>query len=133
MFKEELRDATFHSRVARIHGEGNELAQRFNDRVEKIFPDHPEFKLRYSECWIYKVHDPRSNVGHDGIAWILAEPQLEGQWTKWNNNAGKVAKENPNGPSGLCWHVPQAFSHFTYVVLSLLFCRLWIAYNRTHS
>lgn len=111
LFREELKDARFHKRVARCHSEGNELAQRFNARIEKAFPGRAEFKLRYSECWIYTVRDP-AYAG--GTAWILAEPRLEGKWAKWNNNAGKIGTENASGPVGLCWHVPQAFSHFTY-------------------
>ena len=43
LFEEEMPKARFHMRVARIHCEGNELAQRFNDRVEKLFPNHPEY------------------------------------------------------------------------------------------
>jgi hypothetical protein len=112
LFTEEMTDARFHKRVARVHGEGNELAQLFNDRVEKVFPGHPEFNVRFSECWVFTVRDPRFKSGE---AWILAEPRLEGQWSKWNNNGGKIATKGvSNGPSGLCLQVPQAFSHFTY-------------------
>ena len=64
-------------------------------------------------------------------AWVLVEPELDGKFTKWNNNAGAVRAEVPlptrvSELGGIIEEdeedeeeievneVPQAFSHFSY-------------------
>lgn len=40
--------------------------------------------MSFVDCWIYEVLD---RFYESGRAWILAEPELEGKFTKWNNKA----------------------------------------------
>lgn len=130
LFQEEMVDARFHKNVAKIHGEGNALARKFNERLAKIYPNRPDFKVCFSECWVYTVKDPQTQTG---TIWILAEPRLDGRWFKWNNNAGLVADESPDGPTGICLQIPQAFSHFTYSLSEgrQLFCDCQGVWNST--
>ena len=61
------------------------LAEQFNRR------------LRGPACWyvsflpvfIYKCWDINYT---DETAWVLVEPELDGKFTKWNNNAGAVLR-----------------------------------------
>ena len=36
-----------------------------------------------------------------GVAWILAEPELEGRFVKYNNNAGAVRQARAAAAAGL--------------------------------
>ena len=98
---------------------------------------------------MYNAHDLNyMNKSGDGSSlnglWLLVEPELDGRFTKWNNNAGAVLKGPDTSPTGMRGasraptlglgaivedsdeededgapievdEVPQAFSHFSYV------------------
>jgi hypothetical protein len=83
LFVEQLQHASFHERMAKVQAQAEALAARFNERVRGA----PAWHVRFVECCIYEVLD----ASYDGgMAWILAEAELEGAFTKWNNNNGAV-------------------------------------------
>jgi hypothetical protein len=127
----------FHKRFCRNQCEAEAMAEVFNRRLGF----QPEWQLHFLQCVMYDVMDERYE---DGVAYILAEKELEGAYTKWNNNGGTVrdvlplkAKQRQQslddeiarilGDSGgdddgkedddvaLLNQVPQCFSHFTYI------------------
>ncbi|PNH12275.1 Eukaryotic elongation factor 2 kinase [Tetrabaena socialis] len=135
-FSQHLDDADFHRVFCRTQGEAEELAQLFNRRLQL----GPEWQVHFLSCCVYtiKVHK------YDrGMTDLLVEQELEGKFTKWNNNAGGVTKAASGGKEalrrgmgaiaeedeeedgaevescacvGVVEHVPQCFSHFTYNV-----------------
>ena len=46
--------------------------------------------IHFLPCVVYEVRDESVSPRDDGKCWVLAEPELEGQFCKWNNNAGAV-------------------------------------------
>ena len=112
-------------------------------------------QVSFIDCCIYEVLD--DTLGYPGgRAWILAEPELEGRFTKYNNNAGSVLGQSPakkaaasmgaileededeeeddgdGGGAGVTvLDVPQCFSHFTWSVTDgdLLVCDLQGVWN----
>jgi hypothetical protein len=52
--------------------------------------------VAFVECVVYHVRDARYP---GGSVRVLAEPELEGRFTKWNNNAGAVRPAAPGGAS----------------------------------
>jgi hypothetical protein len=114
----------------RIQSEASELARQFNDRLRRS----AAFDVTFAKCALYECRD---ETYPEGVAWVLAEEELVGKYTKWNNNAGGVlpqekdpaalgAIQEEDEDSDEGWggsagrpavsEVPQAFSHFTYEV-----------------
>ena len=73
----------FQESLARVQAEAAELARAFNRRVQ----GPPELQLVFVETDIYKCNDWSYP---NGEAWVLVEEELEGRFTKWNNNNGLV-------------------------------------------
>jgi hypothetical protein len=151
LFVEQLEHASFHERMAKVQAQAEALAVRFNARVRGDAAWH----VRFVECCIYEVLD----AGYaGGMAWILAEPELEGPFTKWNNNNGAVrssraARAAQHTPGLGAIHededdegggaddedgdvvddmdIPQCFSHFTWSVTDgdVLVCDLQGVWN----
>jgi hypothetical protein len=85
--------------------------------------------MHFVPCFVYTVLDDRYFRGQ---AYVLAEERLEGNFTKWNNNAGKVLlspgkslslgaiseddeNDSENDGDDFVNQVPRCFSHFTYI------------------
>eukprot|EP00899_Mesostigma_viride_P028369 jgi/Mesvir1/8717/Mv02647-RA.1 len=75
----------FQKDFCRTQSEAAALARLFNDRVRAT---DPSWHLDFLQCHIYQCEDARYP---DGVAWVLAEPELEGRFYKWNNNGGGVS------------------------------------------
>ncbi|KXZ55302.1 hypothetical protein GPECTOR_3g437 [Gonium pectorale] len=131
---EHLGCEKFHRTFCRTQGEAEELAQLFNRRLH----GGPEWQIRFLPCYVFMLLDSRYPTGQGEI---LVEEELEGVFTKWNNNAGGVADcvrvvetaalgaiaedddeegegDSDSGEPGdgpvTTEDVPQCFSHFTY-------------------
>ncbi|GIL64651.1 hypothetical protein Vafri_18557 [Volvox africanus] len=137
-FNEHLQTEEFHRDFCRTQGEAEELAKLFNRRLGA----GPEWQLHFLPCFVYTIKDGGRYSGRRGTLEILVEEELEGKFTKWNNNAGGVARtcdtnrtnRNSTAPLGAIEEddedydsddygsagrasaddVPQAFSHFTH-------------------
>ena len=135
------RGRKFHETFARIQNDAAGLALAFN----KTLPQHrpSEWNVSFLKTFIYGCIEPNHQY-KDDRAWVLVEEELEGRFTKWNNNAGAVKswsacknKASAGGALGIgtmalleedeeededeedsapiqTEDVPQAFSHFTY-------------------
>eukprot|EP00966_Prymnesium_polylepis_P177151 4103151-Prymnesium_polylepis.1 len=130
---EENVGAAFHKELAAVQQEAADLARKFNRLVRlRVGEEESAFFLTYIDCTLYRIRQGL-NVGSD-FSWVLVEPELEGCFTKWNNNAGSVLRsQNPVSTGAIVeedeggWssdeeesttiharEVPQSFSHFTY-------------------
>ena len=117
----------FHETFARVQFDALKLAVQFNMHMPV---PRPEWNVSFLPTHIYQCFDVNYKFGE---AWVLVEQELEGKFTKWNNNAGAVlhtgtASATGAGPSNLALveededeeepidlnEVPQAFSHFSY-------------------
>ncbi|PNH12301.1 Eukaryotic elongation factor 2 kinase [Tetrabaena socialis] len=135
-YPDKMQRGVAHAKLKFGEGEAEELAQLFNRRLQL----GPEWQVHFLSCCVYtiKVHK------YDrGMTDLLVEQELEGKFTKWNNNAGGVTKAASGGKEalrrgmgaiaeedeeedeadvessarvGVVEHVPQCFSHFTYNV-----------------
>eukprot|EP00798_Chlamydomonas_sp_ICE-L_P022991 gene22991-30179_t len=85
--QELMHDVEFHRKFCRTQGEAEELAVMFNRRLAL----GKEWQLHFLECFVYTVRDYRYQF-NSGLMDVLVEQELEGKFTKWNNNAGGVAK-----------------------------------------
>eukprot|EP00899_Mesostigma_viride_P010636 jgi/Mesvir1/19574/Mv09878-RA.1 len=74
----------FQKDFCRTQSEAAALAKLFNDRVHA---SDPAWRIDFLKCHIYRCRDWQYP---DGFAWVLAEPELEGRFYKWNNNGGGV-------------------------------------------
>ncbi|KAG2448498.1 hypothetical protein HYH02_006389 [Chlamydomonas schloesseri] len=138
--QEHLFDPRFHRTFCRTQGEAAELAALFNRRLGL----GPAWQVHFLPCYVYRVLDGYYAYSAGGQLEILVEQELEGKFTKWNNNAGGVAagrqgaarsrnallgaiiedgddeeEENSGAAAGAAGgarteDVPQAFSHFTW-------------------
>eukprot|EP00047_Mylnosiga_fluctuans_P004940 m.237432 g.237432 ORF g.237432 m.237432 type:complete len:488 (-) comp13135_c0_seq1:190-1653(-) len=113
LFEEELVNDRFHRRMAKVQSEVEELARLFNGRVQRARAgqDTAALEVHFVQCSIYQVYDAECYYGNGEFAWILAEPQLEGRFTKWNDNAGG---KRAAGRAAVIDELPQVFSHFTW-------------------
>mmetsp|Transcript_3235 Transcript_3235/g.7530 ORF Transcript_3235/g.7530 Transcript_3235/m.7530 type:complete len:195 (+) Transcript_3235:1019-1603(+) len=91
--------------MCKVQAEAQELAMRFNRRVSQTFGGggaQGEWQVNFADTWIYEVLD---DFYEQGRGWILAEPELEGKFTKWNNNAGglraPLSRRGGGGGGGL--------------------------------
>jgi hypothetical protein len=89
-FEELMRAADFHTAFCRVQGEAQVLAALFTRRAA----GPPAWAVGLVECVVYHVRDARYP---GGSVRVLAEPELEGRFTKWNNNAGAVRPAAPGG------------------------------------
>ena len=112
----------FHETFARVQRDAAILANEFNRRnpVQRA-----EFNISFLPTNLYQCYDVNYPKAE---AWVLVEPELDGRFTKWNNNAGAVSTAKMNGLDALVEEdeddeeeepvttdeVPQAFSHFSY-------------------
>ena len=121
----------FHEQFARLQNDANLLAAQFNRRVR----GPASWSISFLPIHIYLLFD---NNYADGEMWLLVEPELDGRFTKWNNNAGAVLQSTSprivgsarltlsaastrrtrtgRGRGGTITidDVPQAFSHFSF-------------------
>jgi hypothetical protein len=129
---EEYLNTEFHKRFCRMQSEAEALAVVFNTRLN----GPAGWQIHFLQCVMYEVNDVRYE---GGMGWILAESQLDGVFTKWNNNGGSVHDVMPAPTQGagigaimeenededededdqedpilLLNQVPQCFSHFTH-------------------
>lgn len=87
VYEEDMKKARFHTRMAKMQATAQSFAKMFNQRVGGGFQSH----IHFVQVVIYEVaHE--SHKG--GKGWILAEPELEGKYIKWNNNAGGVLRHS---------------------------------------
>ena len=75
----------FHKNFARTQAEAEQIAELFNRGLGG--PD--SWEMHFLPCHVYELHDVDY---HQSKAWVLAEPELEGKYTKWNNNGGAVLR-----------------------------------------
>jgi len=121
----------FHETFTRIQSEAADLAQSFT----RLLPyARAEWNVNFIPTHICGCYDDSYRHGQ---AWILVEPELDGKFTRWNNNAGEIKGKTSRGKtSGLgdmgfleeeesdedddemgaiqIDDIPQAFSHFSY-------------------
>eukprot|EP00899_Mesostigma_viride_P007668 jgi/Mesvir1/16902/Mv15772-RA.1 len=82
---EEQLGLKFQKDFCRTQSEAAALAKLFNDRVHA---SDPSWRVDFLKCQIYRCEDS----GYpNGVAWVLAEPELEGKFSRWNNNGGGVS------------------------------------------
>ena len=126
--EQQQKSHQYHETFCRKLSEADALAHLFNRRVNA----GPETHVRYVQGIVYEVGDGLS---------FLAEPELDGEFTKWNNNNGRVKlftgddtimeeeDEERVDPAD----VPQAFSHFTHSVTDgqKLVCDVQGVWNKT--
>lgn len=82
--QEELKDMSFHSKMAKLHAKCQLFCEVFNRRIAFLGPSH---QINYLQPVIYEVTDPYYPAGK---AWILAEQRLEGKFTKASWNPGRM-------------------------------------------
>jgi hypothetical protein len=129
---EEYLNHDFHQRFCRMQAEAESLAIAFNTRLR----GPAQWQVHYLQCVMYELKDQRLNKG---LSYVLAENELDGKFTKWNNNGGVFCDvlpspqkasaplgaiqeededddedEEGDGAIALLNQVPQCFSHFTY-------------------
>ncbi|GAX72732.1 hypothetical protein CEUSTIGMA_g188.t1 [Chlamydomonas eustigma] len=117
-----------YERFCRTAAQAEELALLFNNRLK----GGPEVQVHFLQSTLYQVKDSRYP---SGLATFCTEQELDGKFTKWNNNAGAVLnlfqvgkisgvidEEVEEGEGEEDGHhdlmstseIPQCFSHFTY-------------------
>jgi hypothetical protein len=84
------RGRKFHEILARIQTDAANLAKIFSSRLPS---PRREWTVTFLDTFIYGMYD--DDYPH-GQAWILVEPELDGKFTKWNNNAGDVRRPTKN-------------------------------------
>ena len=103
LFEEQHKKSLkLYSSAAKIQANASEYANQFNSAV--FYHPHwiSSWNIYFIKCCIYQTHQceqdafdrwRRIKMGggtDDGSNWTLTEPELEGQYKKWNNNAGMV-------------------------------------------
>ena len=84
-YEELLFDLDFHRTFCRLHSEAQLVAEAFNSRVVAAgVPSAAAMCVRFVQCAVYQLE-------HEGRTLrVLAEPELEGRYLKYNNNNGAV-------------------------------------------
>ncbi|KAL7528066.1 LOW QUALITY PROTEIN: hypothetical protein ACHAXR_002248 [Thalassiosira sp. AJA248-18] len=77
----------FHETFARIQQEASDLAKKFCQRLPPPSPNM--WKVSFILTFIYCCEDTNTHYLNEKC-WLLCEPELEGKFTKWNNNGGEV-------------------------------------------
>ena len=81
------------------------ISNEFDERIVNIIPkDKTDILLKYIHCYIYEITSPSSSNRY-----YYVEDYLPGNYIKYNNNTGWVAKDVAEQTL-----VAQAFSHFSY-------------------
>jgi hypothetical protein len=80
------RSRKFHETFSRIQTDAANLAKIFSSRLPS---PRREWAVTFLDTYIYGMYD---GTYPKGQAWILVEPELDGKFTKWNNNAGDVRR-----------------------------------------
>ena len=152
------KNLAMYSSAAKIQATASEYANKFNTAVRRHPHWSPSWNIHFIKCCIYETQllcaDSGSLLMKD-CNWTLTEPELEGKYTKWNNNAGMVChkpttqahslgaivegseeddEEEPDDRVSITENdVIQAFSHFTLRVSKKkeLVCDLQGVYNAT--
>lgn len=87
-----VRGRAFHEQFARIQLDASLLAARFNQRLRVLLPvvaQSRQWHVSFLPVFVYQCFD----ITYAGnTAWVLVEPELDGKFTKWNNNAGAVLR-----------------------------------------
>ena len=148
-YEQLLHDRSFHETFCRMHEEAFALATRFNERLHGN--SMSAFSIRFIRCSVYE------GVNTQGTRMsILAEQELEGDYLKYNNNAGKVRTAITQTPAPISGpesrlgvileededeaaaepaaiEAPQCFSHFSFVesCCEKLVCDLQGTWNPT--
>lgn len=120
----------FHETFARVQADAAKLADAFNQSCSWVYA-RQEWTVSFLPTNLYHCYD----VTYKNYeAWVLVEPELDGKFTKWNNNAGAVRtgsappSRGGNALGGIVEEdedededgaidnddVPQAFSHYSY-------------------
>ena len=81
-YEEQLRDVSFQQKIVIAQCKAEALAKTFNGRIK----GPPEWQLSFVVSCIYEIR----SVGEKGHYYLLAEPELNGKFLKWNNNNGVV-------------------------------------------
>jgi hypothetical protein len=81
----------------------NHIAYDFNNRIVGIVPN-TKLLLNFIHCYIYEILDE----GHP-YKYYTAENYIEGNYVKYNNNAGWIAQNVTDQTL-----IAQAFSHFSW-------------------
>ena len=89
-YVEKLSDDTFQEKMARLSYDAGVVAVAFNNKLMNIRSmdvifDMNSFRITFSKCPIYRIKDKKFD---DGMGILLSEPELDGKFTKWNNNGG---------------------------------------------
>jgi len=135
---EQLVDAQFHEQMCTLQATAATIAEEFNEIVRNLNGGRviePAF-VSFIDTHIYEVVE---NSLPAKTNWILTERLLEGKFTKWNTNAGKVLsrqtqqtvrggalgviceedeEEEENVREVMSWNtyydVPQSLSHYSW-------------------
>ena len=75
----------FHETFMRVQADAATLAKAFNQKLPVGSP--ASWEVSFIETSMYCVTDWNYT---NGECWVLVEPELDGRFTKWNNNAGGV-------------------------------------------
>ena len=142
-----LNDGEYHSRFLQILAQADRLSYQFNHRMSSMIGfTRPELTIKFLQPKVYYLQDPSYPRG---VCEWLVEPQLEGEYRKWNDNRGRVIARDPpiSHMGGIAedeeWQegggeeeedtqsVPQAFSHFSHFQSreNLLICDLQGTHN----
>ena len=81
----------FHETFSRIQHHAGQLAKQFNLSLPDTAPTM--WNVSFIPTFIYCCKDEHGNGnGHykNDECWVLCEPELDGKFIKWNNNAGAV-------------------------------------------
>ncbi|KAJ1495216.1 kinase-like domain-containing protein [Baffinella frigidus] len=98
-----MKDKEFHTNFCRCQGQAQALADNFNRRVR----GGPNLQINFLSCCVYTVKDDRWPGGE---AQFLAEPFLEGEFIKFNNNGGAVNKWGAARPVSALQRPPAALA-----------------------
>ncbi|KAK3232626.1 hypothetical protein CYMTET_57028 [Cymbomonas tetramitiformis] len=92
---EDLKDHdsafSYYARFCRVLAEAQSLAELFNRRLNS---PRPEWSLHFLDTVLYTVWDDSGRYP-SALAYFTAELELEGKFTKWNNNGGNVRRSQP--------------------------------------
>ena len=84
----------WHETFARLQEDARIMAQAYSQMSIVKFGHKPEWHVSYLPTNLYQCSD-ETYVRTNQEAWVLVEPELEGKFTKWNNNAGGISGAVP--------------------------------------
>ncbi|KAK3275216.1 hypothetical protein CYMTET_16642 [Cymbomonas tetramitiformis] len=104
---------SYYARFCRVLAEAQSFAELFNRRLNDT---RPEWSVHFLDSVLYTVWDD-SDRYPSGLAYFTAELELEGKFTKWNNNGGNVRRSPPTSFPG---HPNQNTSASSSLLLSAI-------------